>query len=71
MINNHDEDSDNEDDLNSDHSDNESDDSYNESDDSDNESNTDVTNPPAQKRHCYRMSIFGQHGYKDLNEKYQ
>ena len=54
MINNPDEDSDNEDDLNSNNSDNES-------DDSNNDSNVEVTNPPAQKRQCNRMSIFGQH----------
>ena len=52
MINNHGEDSDNEDDLNSDKSDNES-------DDSDDESNNNVTDPPAQKRQCSRMSVFG------------
>ena len=53
MINNPDEDSDNENDLNSVNSDNES-------DDSDNESNNNVTDPPAQKRQCKRMSVFGQ-----------
>ena len=53
QINNPDEDSDTENDLNSVNSDNES-------DDSDNESNNNVTDPPAQKRQCKRMSVFGQ-----------
>ena len=53
MINNPDEDSDTENDLNSVKSDNES-------DDSDNESNNNVTDPPAQKQQCSRMSVFGQ-----------
>ena len=53
MINNPDEDSDTENDLNSDKIDNES-------DDSDDESNNNVTDPPAQKRQCNRMSVFGQ-----------
>ena len=53
MINNPDEDSDTENDLNSDKIDNES-------DDSDDESNNNVTDPPAQKRQCSRMSVFGQ-----------
>ena len=51
MINNPDEDSENEDDINGD----------NESDDSDDESNADATTEtPLQKRHCNRMSVFGQ-----------
>ena len=51
MINNPDEDSDDENYLNNVNSDNESD---------DNESNKNMNDPPAQKRQCNRMSVFGQ-----------
>ena len=54
MINNPDIDSENENDLNSDHSDTES-------EDSNTKSENKVTDPPAHKRHCNRMSTFGQH----------
>ena len=54
MINNPDIDSENENDLNSDHSDTES-------EDSNTKSENKVTDHPAHKRHCNRMSTFGQH----------